>query len=153
MKFFFFFEFTYQDFVDELPFFAEPKTDSEILINLQYAYLARKDKKAHEALWLKAIEIAKKMIRKERNTNGFYLDETDFEDKAVEAVEYVLRRYSEQKDNYCWSVRENYISAIYNGVRHALYYQSKSEQLYTRLKKLEGKRDENLHCREDNWRE
>ena len=146
---FFFFEFTYQDFVEELPFFAEPKTDSEILINLQYAYLARKDKKAQASLWLKSIEIAKKFIRKERKEKGFFLDDTDFEEKAVEAVEYIMRRYAKRKDNFCWSVRKNYVSAIYNGVRHALYYQSKSEQLYTRLKKLEGRKNDGLHFGEN----
>ena len=149
MFMFFFFEFTYQDFVEELPFFAEPKTDSEILINLQYAYLVRKDRKAQAALWLKAIEIAKKFIRKERKANGFYLDDDDFYEKAVEAVEYIMRRYAKRKDNYCWSVRKNYVSAIYNGVRHALYYQSKSEQLYTRLKKLEGRKNDGLHFGEN----
>jgi len=136
----FFFEFTYQDFIDELPFFAEPKNDSQILINLQYAYLAKNDKKALGELWLKSIEIAKKLIRNERKQKGFYLDNADFDDKAIEAVEYVLRRYAKRKDNYCWSVRNNFVSALYNGVRHALYYQSKSEQLYSRIKKLEGKR-------------
>jgi len=146
---FFFFEFTFQDFVEELPFFAEPKTDSEILINLQYAYLARKDRKAQTALWLKAIVIAKKFIRRERKEKGFFLDDSDFEEKAVEAVEYIMRRYARRKDNYCWSVRKNYVSVIYNGVRHALYYQSKTEQLYTRLKKLEGKKNDGLHIWEN----
>ena len=149
MLMFFFFEFTWQDYIDELPFYAEPKNDSEILINLQYAYLAKNDRKAHRDLWLKSIEIAKKLIRNERKQKGFYLDDADFEDKAIEAVEYVLRRYSERKDNYCWSVRKNYVSALYNGVRHALYYQSKSEQLYTRLKKLEGRKNDNLHIWEN----
>ena len=149
MLMFFFFEFTWQDFIEELPFYAEPKNDSEILINLQYAYLAKNDRKAHRDLWLKSIEIAKKLIRNERKQKGFYLDDADFEDKAIEAVEYVLRRYSERKDNYCWSVRKNYVSALYNGVRHALYYQSKSEQLYTRLKKLEGRKNDNLHIWEN----
>ena len=149
MLMFFFFEFTWQDFIDELPFYAEPKNDSEILINLQYAYLAKNDRKAHRDLWLKSIEIAKKLIRNERKQKGFYLDDADFEDKAIEAVEYVLRRYSERKNNYCWSVRKNYVSALYNGVRHALYYQSKSEQLYTRLKKLEGRKNDNLHIWEN----
>ena len=149
MLMFFFFEFTWQDFIDELPFYAEPKNDSEILINLQYAYLAKNDRKAHRDLWLKSIEIAKKLIRNERKQKGFYLDDADFEDKAIEAVEYVLRRYSERKDNYCWSVRKNFVSALYNGVRHALYYQSKSEQLYTRLKKLEGRKNDNLHIWEN----
>lgn len=149
MLMFFFFEFTWQDFIEELPFYAEPKNDSEILINLQSAYLAKNDRKAHRDLWLKSIEIAKKLIRNERKQKGFYLDDADFEDKAIEAVEYVLRRYSERKDNYCWSVRKNYVSALYNGVRHALYYQSKSEQLYTRLKKLEGRKNDNLHIWEN----
>ena len=149
MLIFFFFEFTWQDFIDELPFYAEPKNDSEILINLQYAYLAKNDRKAHRDLWLKSIVIAKKLIRNERKQKGFYLDDADFEDNAIEAVEYVLRRYSERKDNYCWSVRKNYVSALYNGVRHALYYQSKSEQLYTRLKKLEGRKNDNLHIWEN----
>lgn len=149
MLMFFFFEFTWQDFIDELPFYAEPKNDSETLINLQYTYLAKKDKNAQAALWQKSIVIAKKFIQKERKEKGFFLDDSDFEEKAVEAVEYIMRRYARRKDNYCWSVRKNYVSAIYNGVRHALYYQSKTEQLYTRLKKLEGKKNDGLHIWEN----
>ena len=145
MLMFFFFEFTYQDFVEELPFFAEPKTDSDFLINLQYAFLARKDRQAQAKLWLKSIEIAKKFIHSERKKKGFFLDDTDFEEKAIAAVEYIMRRYAKRKDNYCWSVRKNYVSAIYNGVRHALFYQNKSEQLYTRLKKMEGKKNDSLY--------
>ncbi|WP_294429888.1 hypothetical protein [uncultured Treponema sp.] len=149
MLMFFFFEFTWQDFIDELPFYAEPKNDSEILINLQYAYLARKDRKAQAALWQKSIVIAKKFIQKERKEKGFFLDDSDLEDKAIEAVEYIMRRYARREDNFCWSVRKNYVSAIYNGVRHALYYQSKSEQLYTRLKKLGGRKNDGLHIWEN----
>lgn len=140
MLLFFFFEFTYQDFLRELPFFAEPKNDSEILINLQYLYLTKQDRIAQRDLWLKSLTIAKRLIKKEQKEKGFFLDESDFDEKAIEAVEYILRRYKKHKDNAHWVVRENFVSAIYNGVRHALYYQSKSEQLYSMLKKLEGKK-------------
>lgn len=135
---FFFFEFTFEDFLKELPFFEEPKNESEFLINLQFLYLTKKDKKAQSDLWLKSIVIAKKFISLERKAKGFYLDVKDFEEKAIESVEYIMRRYAKRKDNACWVVRKNYISAIYHGVQHALYYQSKSERLYTKLKKLGG---------------
>lgn len=136
---FFFFEFTYQDFINELPFFNNPKNDNEKLINLQYMFLARNDKKAQAELWLKSTEIAKKLIKKERKEKAFFLDPDDLDDKALEAVEYVMRRYGKKTENDCWCVRTNYISAIFNGVRHALYYRSKSDELYDRVKKLKYK--------------
>ncbi len=148
MQFFFFFEFTYQDFLSELPFFDTPKNDNETLMNLQYMYLSKKDRKAQESLWLISIAIAKKLIRKEQKEKKFFLAASDLEDKAVEAVEYILRRYDRRKDNACWCVRKNFISAIYNGVRHALYYQNKTEQLYNELKKGVNLY-ENLYCGED----
>ncbi|MBR1721364.1 MAG: hypothetical protein IJ727_02590 [Treponema sp.] len=140
---------TYQDFLSELPFFEVPKNDNETLLNLQYMYLSKNDKKAQEALWLKSIAIARKLIRKEQKTKKFFLDEDILEDKSVAAVEYILRRYSKRKDNACWYVRENFISVIYNGVRHALYYQSKTERLYNMLQKG-ADIYEILYCGKDN---
>jgi len=85
MQFFFFFEFTYQDFLSELPFFDTPKNDNETLMNLQYMYLSKKDRKAQESLWLISIAIAKKLIRKEQKEKKFFLAASDLEDKAVES--------------------------------------------------------------------
>ena len=147
---FFFFEFTWQDFLDELPEAEHPANESDILINLQKKWLTDGDRKAQTLMWTKSITIAKKFIIKERKQKGFFLDPEDFEEKALEAVEYVFSRYNRRIDNWCWCVRKNFISAIYNGVRHALYYQSKSEQLYESIKKNKGGLNvKDLYFRED----
>ena len=103
------------------------ESDNEKLMRLQDDYL-NGNQKAWGDLWALSFEITKKMIYKERAAKGFYLDDSDFEDKAIHAVEYVLRRYKNPKrKNY--RITKSFTSALYYGVAHALYYRTKSDRI------------------------
>lgn len=119
--------------METLPRFSEPRNDSEELINLQWRYLALNDKGAWAALWARCLKVAGKLIRKEQKEKGFSLSEYDYEDKKMEAVEYVLRRYSrtyrdKSGSERRWFVSKSFISALYGGVRHALYYDAQKKK-------------------------
>ena len=86
------------------------ETDNEKLLCLQDEYL-RGDKKPWGNLWVLSLEVLKKMISKERAAKGFHLDVSDFGDKAILAVEYVLRRYKKpNKKGY--RITKSFASAL-----------------------------------------
>lgn len=105
---------------ENLPHFLTPQNDNEKMLELQYCYLKNNNKKALAELWIMAIQLAKKIIHNERKKRGCFLSREDIEDKASEAVIYVLRRY--EKTNGKWFVKKNFISEIFLGVIHALDY-------------------------------
>lgn len=109
-----------------LPYFHAPKNDNELLLNYQYEIIMHHSKAAEEKLWVKSISLAGAFIRKEMKKKGFFLSREEIEDKKLDAVEYVLRRFKGTKQYY---IKESFTSAIYFGVEHALYYRSKSESL------------------------
>ena len=87
------------------------------------------DRTAWAELWERSLGIAGKLITKERKEKGFYLSSSDYEDKRIEAVEYVLRRYAKRyRGGRQWHVSSSFISALYGGVRHALYYDSQRKK-------------------------
>ena len=112
-----------------LPRFDSPSCDNEALLNLQYRYIVLGDRTAWAELWERSLGIAGKLITKERKEKGFYLSSSDYEDKRIEAVEYVLRRYAKRyRGGRQWHVSSSFISALYGGVRHALYYDSQRKK-------------------------
>ncbi|WP_147612314.1 hypothetical protein [Treponema pectinovorum] len=118
-------------FLENLTTYEKPRNDNERLCNLQAQYLRTGSKQAEAELWLSCLEIAHKLINKEKREKRFYLDEDEKQDKAIEAVEYVLKRYKKQYKNQrakgkmnskYWAVKKSFLNALYGGVRHALYY-------------------------------
>lgn len=109
-----------------LPHFYAPKDDNELLLNYQYEMIMHHSKAAEEKLWVKSISLAGAFIRKEMGNKGFFLSREEIEDKKLDAVEYVLRRFKGKKQYY---IKESFTSAIYFGVEHALYYRNKGESL------------------------
>lgn len=75
---------------------------------------------------VKSISLAGAFIRKEMKKKGFFLSREEIEDKKLDAVEYVLRRFKGDKQYF---IKESFTSAIYFGVEHALYYRNKSQAL------------------------
>lgn len=111
-----------------LPDFPSPSCENEALLNLQRRYLLYGDSMAWSELWRRCLVIAGKLIAKERKEKGFYLSAADYEDKRMEAVEYVLRRYSKRySGGRRWHVSKSFMSALYGGVRHALYYDAQKK--------------------------
>ncbi len=111
-----------------LPYFPEPSTDGERLMNAQYDFLLFNSAKAWRELWTLTLTVAGRIIETERKKNGFYLSADERADKQMEAAEYLLRRY---RTRYGYHVRRNFISAIKQSVYHALYYRSANDKAIT----------------------
>lgn len=108
----------------DLPFFENPRNDNEVLLSCQHDWLVGNDRSARDRLWILAYRIARRMITAKLTQKGVTFDDELLHDKAVEAVEYVLRRYE-----YGWYVRKAYLRAIKWGVVHALFHRTKAQEL------------------------
>lgn len=110
-----------------LPYFPDPQNDNERLLNYQFDFIKNNDMVAWGNLITLAYKIAKIYVRRFlKNNKGFFLDEYEQEEKVDIAVEYVLKRY---KENPTWCVTKNYLSALNNGVTHAMLYKTKSDEV------------------------
>ena len=109
-----------------LPYFPEPSTDGERLMNAQYDFLLFNSAKAWRELWTLTLTVAGRIIEAERKKNGFYLSADERADKQMEAAEYLLRRYKTKRGYF---VRTGFINSIRHSVLHALYYRTESEKL------------------------
>ena len=121
-----------ENFIDSLPYFDNPKNDNEILLNLQKNYLKTKNKKYEAELWERCLIIAEKLIKKERHEKRFFLDYDSLQDKKMDAVLYMLRRYQKRykgKNKY-WAVHKSFLSAIQYACEHALYYTKEPPVIY-----------------------
>lgn len=124
-------------FLEHLVTYKNPKNDNEKLCNLQAEYLRTQSKKAESELWINCLQIARKLINKEQKEKHFQMDSDTKEDKALEAVEYVIRRYFKhylkQRNigrmiTQYWSIQTSFLNALYGGVKHALYYDGGQKQ-------------------------
>ena len=104
-------------------------TDNETLLKLQDLYLKDNDPLAWQQLWLLSLTICKKIINKEKSKKHFFLSKEDFEDKAMDAVVYVLRRYKKDYKNNKKYYIKNFIATLYLGVIHSLYYQTDKNKI------------------------
>jgi hypothetical protein len=119
-------------FLDNLLTYENPKNDNEKLCNLQAEFLRTHSKKAEAQLWTTCLEVVHKFINLEQKEKHFFMNEEDKQDKAIEAVEYVMRRYMRhyktqrdkgRMDTQFWAGRTSFLNALYGGVKHALYYE------------------------------
>lgn len=100
-------------------------TDNEKLMDIQEKFLNGKSE-AWSELWTYSQMIAKRIIISEFKKKCLHPDRDSVEDLSMVAVIYVLRRFREKKD---YKVKRNFISAIYFGCIHAIYYRKKGDIL------------------------
>ena len=93
----------------DLPYIADPKTDSDRLINLQYRYLLG-DETAWPELWQMSIKVAERIVRSVCRKRKIRPDADYLDDCTMNAVEYVLRRYKTRKGYF---VRKNFFDALF----------------------------------------
>ena len=104
----------------ELPYFEEPKNDSEKLFNLQYRYLKQGDKAARQELYLLSYEIMRRILWRRMKKGGLgWLDEEHQDEIVADAFLYVFRRYESGKG---YAVSKSFISVLKGGVRHVVEY-------------------------------
>jgi len=109
---------------DSLVHYDNPQNDNQRLLNCQYEWIRNGDKDAEGKLWMLARKVALRMVRKEEKKRGCFFDHPTRQDKAADAVFYVLRRYSKN-----WFVRHSFLDALWHGVKHALDYRTKAEEM------------------------
>lgn len=104
----------------ELPYFENPKNDSEKLFNLQYKYLKEGDKAARQELYLLSYKIMRRILWRRMKKGGLgWLDEERQDEIVADAFLYVFRRYERGKG---YVVKKSFISVLKGGVRHAVEY-------------------------------
>lgn len=119
----------------KLSYYENPRNDNENLMNLQYKYLNGRSEKAWTELWSFAVYVSKKMVRDFYRKRKLFHNSSDVYDKAIEATEYVLRRY---KKNLWYCCTKNLSSQLFLAVKHVFdyEYQTKSGKLEIEIKKL-----------------
>ena len=159
------------DFSYHLPRYKKPITDNEKLLTYQAEWLEDQREDARVKLWTLMLSVATKATRGFYRKQGLRVYPDDVQDKASEAVWYIMRRYENPKTkcwchdwnpetgrpgvmrtykqvygfNYC--VTKDFLSVITQGVRHAVQYRTKAEGLVdyvddTTLQRLICKEDE-----------
>ncbi len=104
--------------------------DNSKLLELQDRFL-NGNSSAWSELWVLSLQVCKRIIKHEQKQKGFFLNNDDLEDKAMNAVFYVLRRYKKTyKNGKTYRIEKNFVSALYFGVIHALYYRSKKDKAF-----------------------
>ena len=104
------------------------ESNNQKLLDYQNDYLDNGNLESWGALWLLSFETCKNIIRGHIKRLGFWLSEGyTVEDKAMEAVIYVLRRY---KTRPGYRIEKNFISALKFSVQHALFYQTMESRVY-----------------------
>lgn len=104
--------------------------DNTKLLELQNRFLDG-DLSAWSELWKLSFLVCKRIILHEQKKKGFFINQDDCDDKALNAVEYVLRRYKKTyKNGSKYRVKSNFISVLHFGVIHSLYYKTENDKVF-----------------------
>lgn len=106
------------------PRFEHPQNDNEWLFNFQYEFLVHGSQSAYGHLLELSFTVTKRLIRRwlAKNAGKVFWDEITQDEKTMEAIVYVLRRYSTTVGWYCST---NFITVLQDGVRHVTNYETK----------------------------
>lgn len=112
----------------KLPYFENPKDDNERLLNYQYAYMTQNDKNALNAMYKKGKKIALKYIaaKAKKNKHIAALCMGDREEKAHNAITYIIARYLRVKD---FAIHESFTAYLYLRIQHELFYRRKVDKI------------------------
>ena len=106
---------------------SEPKDDNGALFNLQADYYeSERSDEAFWKMWSLARTVAERIVRSELKKAKRRADEDFVADKALDATEYVLRRF---KYGRGYVVTTNWIDALKRGVQHALDYAKGADRI------------------------
>ena len=110
-----------------LPHFDNPKCDNERLLNYQWEY-KNGDQNALNSMYTLGFKIALKYIstKAQKNRHIAELCRSDKEEKAHNAITYIIARYLRVKD---FGIRESFTSYLYLRVQHELFYTRKLDKI------------------------
>ena len=111
-----------------LPHFDQPQNDNERLLNYQWAYKENGDQNALNSMYTLGYKIALKYnsTKAQKNRHISELCRSDKEEKAHNAITYIIARYLRVKD---FSIRESFTSYLYLRVQHELFYRRKVDEI------------------------
>lgn len=111
-----------------LPRFDNPKCDNERLLNYQWAYKENGDKNALNLMYALGYRIALKYIstKAQKNRHIAQLCGSDREEKAHNAITYIIARYLKVPD---FAINESFTAYLYLRIQHELFYTRKVDRI------------------------
>lgn len=111
-----------------LPHFDKPKNDNERLLNYQWAYKENGDQSALNSMYTLGYKIALKYIsiKAQKNRHVAELCKSDKEEKAHNAITYIIARYLKVSD---FAIKESFSAYLYLRIQHELFYTRKVDKI------------------------
>lgn len=111
----------------DLPHYEAPKNDNERLLNYQWDY-KKGDKTALNKMYELGYDIALRYIsiHAKENPHIARLDQSRREEKAHNAITYIIARYLQISD---FAIHKSFTSYIYLRVQHELFYKRKVDDI------------------------
>ncbi len=111
-----------------LKHFEEPSNDNQILLNLQYDFVATGDSTYIWQGWNLMLDTTKRLIKWEMKKKGLVFSREIINEKSEHAV---FLKVKEVLNGYY--VKTSFVASLYDKVREVLYKQSKGESFYAWL--------------------
>ena len=111
-----------------LPYYPEPKNDNEKLLNWQYEYRIKGDEKALNKMYRLGEIIALRYINTvaKKNKAVAKMAQCDKEEKAHNAIVYIIARYLRVKD---FAITNSFTGYLFLRIKHELFYRRKVDKI------------------------
>ena len=112
-----------------LPHYDNPTCDNEYLLNYQWDF-KQGDKTALNKMYKLGFSIALRYIsvQAKKNPHIARLDTSHREEKAHNAITYIITRYLKLSD---FAIQKSFTSYLYLRIRHELFYKRKVDNIIT----------------------
>ena len=111
----------------DLPHYESPKNDNELLLNYQWDY-RKGDKTALNKMYELGYNIALRYIsiHAKKNPHIAKLNQSRREEKAHNAITYIIARYLQISD---FAIYKSFTSYLYLRIQHELFYKRKVDDI------------------------
>ena len=111
-----------------LPYYPAPKNDNEKLLNWQYEYRIKGDEKALSKMYRLGEIIALRYINTvaKKNKAVAKMAQCDKEEKAHNAIVYIIARYLRVKD---FAITNSFTGYLFLRIKHELFYRRKVDKI------------------------
>lgn len=111
-----------------LPHYDQPQNDNEKLLNWQYEYRIKGDENALNKMYRLGEIIALRYINTvaKKNKAVAKLAQSDKEEKAHNAITYIIARYLRVKD---FAITESFTGYLFLRIKHELFYHRKVDKI------------------------
>ena len=118
-----------------LPHYDQPQNDNERLLNYQWEY-KNGDQNALNSMYTLGYKIALKYIstKAQKNRHIAELCRSDKEERAHNAITYIIARYLRDKD---FVIIRSFTGYIYLRIQHELYYYRKVDKIVSFVDDME----------------